>query len=109
MQNKTAQPADHELLSLLDLSKLIGNQKHPHCSSLWRYCRKGKVGRNGSRVYLRHVRIPRELIFRDSREKGLHFQKKYITSFNYALYRRPLSSVCEYCPMGWVDGLRGRW
>ena len=30
---------------------------HPHCATVWRWCRKGVRARNGERVRLRHCRV----------------------------------------------------
>lgn len=42
-------------LTLSQASRLVPG--HPHATSIWRWCRKGILARNGQRVHLEHRRF----------------------------------------------------
>jgi len=48
-------PANEKRIGLNEASKIAPGR--PHLSSIWRWCRKGCIARNGERIRLEHERV----------------------------------------------------
>ena len=61
---KTGNFSNCEILSLEGVAKAIPavDGRQPHLASVWRWCRKGLMARNGQRIHLRHTRIGRRVV-----------------------------------------------
>ncbi len=51
--------SEGDFLTLSQAAKLL--PARPHATAVWRWARCGLLGRNGERVFLRHVRLGRTL------------------------------------------------